>query len=103
MQVFNAVRKKSDYDQLGETDLTEFDEELTQLAAIGNAMSHGNATLSIMIHGDPSAADLAGTFCYLALQSCWDQLLGLTNGINPGEREEAARLRIQEVAMHLQK
>ena len=102
-QVFNAVRKEIDYDQLGATDLTEFDEELAQLAAIGNAMSHGNATLSLMIHSHPGAAGLAGTFCYLALQSCWEQFLGLTNGINPNEREAAARLRIQEVAMRLQK
>ena len=102
-QVFNAVRKEIHHDQLGATDLKEFDEELAQLTAIVNAMSHGNATLSLMIHGDPGAAGLAGTFCHLALQSCWEQLLGLTNGINPSEREEAARLRIQEVAMRLQK
>lgn len=102
-QVFKAVRKEIGHDQLGATDLTEFDEELAQLTAIVNAMSHGNATLSLMIHGDPGAAGLAGTLCYLALQSCWEQLLGLTNGINPSEREEAARLRIQEVAMRLQK
>ena len=102
-QVFNAVRKEIGHDQLGDTDLTEFDEDLAQLAAIVNAMSHGNATLSLVIHGHPGAAGLAGTFCYLALQSCWEQLLGLTHGINPSEREEVARLRIQEVAMRLQK
>ena len=102
-QVFKAVRKEIDCDHLGATDLTEFDEELAQLEAIGNAMSHGNATLSLMIHGHPGAAGLAGTFCYLALQSCWEQFLGLTNGIKPSEREAAARVRIQEVAMRLQK
>ena len=102
-QVFNAARKEIDYAQLGVTDLTEFDEELAQLMAIVNAMSHGNTTLSLMIHGHPGAACLAGTFCYLALQSCWEQFLGLTNGTYPSEREEAARLRIQEVAMRLQK
>ena len=102
-QVFNAVRKENGYDQLSAVDLMEFDEELAQLVAVGNAMSHGNATLSLMIHGHPGAAGLAGTFCYLALQSCWEQFLGLTKAISPSEREAAARIRIQEVAMRLQK
>lgn len=102
-QVFRAVRNEIDNDQLSAADLTDFDEELAQLVAIVNAMSHGNATLSLMIHGHPGAACLAGTFCYLALQSCWEQFLGLTNGTYPSEREEAARLRVQEVAMRLQK
>ena len=101
-QVLKAVREEYGDDQLGISDLKELDEELAQLVAIGNAMSHGNATLSLMIHGHRAVAGLAGTFCYLALQSCWEQLLELTKGANPGEREAAARLHIHKVAMRLQ-
>ncbi len=101
-QVFNAVNKEFDYDQLDGLDPVNFDEELAMLGAIGNAMSHGNATLGLTIHGLPQAARLATRFCYLTLQSCWEQLLGLTHGISPSEREETARQRIYEVAMRLQ-
>ena len=100
-QVLKAVRAEIADDRIAEIESAELDDELALLTAVLNAMSHGNTTLSMIIHAHPTTAIVAGTFCYLALQSGWNQLLTLTDGVCPSEHEEAARLRIDEVAERL--
>ena len=100
-QVFKAVRKEIADDQIDEIESADLDDELVLLTNVLNAMSHGNTTLSMIIHAHSTIAIVAGTYCYLALQSGWNQLLTLTDGVCPSEREEAARLRIEEVAERL--
>ncbi len=101
VQVIKAVRHENAGDQSLEFEPSELDDERIVFNAVLNSMSHGNTTFSTLIYADSITADMAAIFCYWALQSCWLQLLTLTDGISPSPPEEAARKRIDEVAGRL--